>query len=257
MRLGSIGAVALGAAVAAVLAMPAGVHASTSPDPSSPPCALETSTVDAGTPFEVSGTLPRPDSSVGVIAMRDKNDVREATISSLNDTWRGTILFGAADGGSWLIEIHVDGSDCVSSLQVLLPAGVVPPPTPRPNQAESIEPLTTGVDTGAILGVAAAGSAVLVVASWLFLIALAVLGLARRVRLQAHTRLRRLARTAVFLAVLGGFLAVGIFIYFGISMSHFDSGIPSDQKALLDIGMWGLAVTGSVAGTVLARRLGK
>lgn len=255
MRLGSIGTVAFGAAMATMLAMPAGVHASTSPDPSPPSCVLETSTVDAGTQFEAAGRLPQPDSSVTVLATRDKNDVREASIFRSSDTWRGTIPFGAADGGSWLIEISVDGSDCVSPLQVVLPAGVVAPPTQAPD--DSIEQPMTGIDAGAIVGMAATVAAVLVVASWLFLIVLAILGFAKGARLREHTRLRALARVAAFLAILGGFLAVGIFIYFGIAMSHFDSGIPPDQKALLDIGMWGLAVTGSVAGVVIARRLGR
>lgn len=125
-------------AVLAVLALPESVLAATGPDLSSPlpQCTLETSTIAAGTPLELSGKVTPPDAFVGVSAYRDKN-IREASVASLNDgTWRAVLLFGAADAGVWTVGIHLGDTECASPLSVTLPAGVVAPPTEPPVAAD-------------------------------------------------------------------------------------------------------------------------
>jgi hypothetical protein len=54
---------------------------------------------------------------------------------------------------------------------------------------------------------------------------------------------------------MGGFLAVALLADLMVSLSHFDTGTPPDQQALLDAGIWAMAVVGSVVGAVAAVRI--
>ncbi len=257
MHSGRIGGTLVSAALVMALGLPTSVFASTSPDPSPSPCALGTSTVIAGTPLELSGSLAGPNDSVSLTAFKDKSDIRDGTVAQLNGSWRGVILFGAADGGSWQIDIVAGDVECMSPITVLLPAGVVAPPTRAPVDDGSLDQPQSGIDGSTILTVAASAAAALVVASWLVLAITAVLAFGAGARPLRRQPVRWLAQGAAFIGVLGAMVGVGLFVYFADSMSHFDSGIPPDQRALLDIGTWGLAIVGSVVGTIAARRVGK
>jgi hypothetical protein len=237
----------------ALLGTPATVLGSTDPEPTPPPCDLETSNAVAGTPFEVSGTRKHQDESVGIVARSAYGDVRDASVALLDDTWRGVLLFGNADGGDWTIEISVDGVACVSRLTVTLPAGVVAPSRP-PREEPVLVETSAGIDAGTVRTAVAGGAATLVVASWVFL---ALLGVARLLGRQpfAHRILRRVASGATFVAVLGAFMAIGLFAYLVYSIGHFDTGIPPEQKVLLDVGLWVVGVVGAALGVLAARRL--
>ena len=121
------------AATVAVLALgiPSAAMASTQTEPAPAACHLPTSAALAGTPFELSGTTTTAE-QVGLLARKDTGETREASVATLNGTWRAVIVFGAEDAGQWTVDLVVDGADCVSPLTVTLPAGMVAPPTRAP-----------------------------------------------------------------------------------------------------------------------------
>jgi hypothetical protein len=243
----------VGVAAAAILCLPASAAASTQPEASLPPCDIGVSTVVAGTPLELSGTMSIPAEGVAISARSETGEFREGTVATVGDQWHGVIIFGAADSGTWTVEIGVDGARCASRLTVTLPAGVIPP-TRAPVAQTTVEPVASGIDGDTIRSVAAVGVAAVVVASWILLPLLAlssVLG----ARPLARRSLLVLARGATFAAVLGGFVTAGLTVYIGIGFSHMSSGIPSDQKAILDMGLWGVVIVGVVAATLAARRV--
>jgi hypothetical protein len=168
--------------------------------------------------------------------------------------WRGVIAFGAGDAGSWTIDVTVDGKDCVSPLTVTLPAGVVAPPTRTPAAVADDVSLPNGIDGGTVRGIAALAAAISVVASWVLLLTVALARVAGRRPLRRR-RLRRIVQAATFVSVLGAFVFAELFVYFGVSMSHFDTGMSTGETAILDIGLWVAVLAGSVIGTIAARRL--
>jgi hypothetical protein len=250
MRLGFIG---FGLATIVLLGTPVTVFASTDPEPTSPPCDVGTANAVAGTPFEVSGTRKHRDEPVGIIARNAYGDMREGSVALLDDTWRGVLLFGNADGGDWTIDISVDGVNCVSQLTVTLPAGVVAPSRPPRDEPDLVQ-TTAGIDAATVRTAIVGGAAALVVASWVFL---ALLGVARLLGGQpfAHRNLRRVASAATFVAVLGAFMGIGLFAYLAYSIGRFDTGIPPEQKVLLDVGLWVVGIVGACVGVLAARRL--
>jgi hypothetical protein len=56
-------------------------------------------------------------------------------------------------------------------------------------------------------------------------------------------------------AILGAFMGIGLFAYLVYSIGHFDTGIPPDQKLLLDVGLWVVGIVGACVGVLAARRL--
>ncbi|MEO8570682.1 MAG: hypothetical protein ABI553_03190 [Chloroflexota bacterium] len=243
-----------GWAVLAALALPGSVLGATGPDLSSPPppCALGASTIAAGTPLDLSGKVAPPDAFVGVSAHHDK-DIREASVASLNDgSWRAVLLFGAADAGVWTVDIHIGETACASPLLVTLPAGMVAPPTQPPVGADEAGPPVDGQQAATIRDIGVKATVALVVGSWILLLCLA---LASRARPLAHRGIRLAARAAAFIGILGAFVTVGLFAYFVDSVSHFDTGIPDADAAILTIGIVGLAVIGSILGTLAALRI--
>lgn len=240
--------------VAALLTPPAAVLAGAGADPSLMPCSLGVSAAVAGTPLLMSGTIAAPRIPIAVSIQHDNGEIRQASVATLNDgTWRAVILFGAADAGAWTITVNVSGAECESPLTVTLPAGMEAAPTePRIPDKYLNEP-PDGLHGRTIFETAAKAAIVLVVASWIFL---AILALAARVRPLAHRRVRMVARPAVFLAVLGGFVAVGlgVSVFVGIVIYEFQD--PGEVVlALLQTGIAGLAIVGSVVGTLAALRI--
>lgn len=244
----------VGAAVATMIALPATALASTGPETSAPSCAFEISTATAGTPVELSGPISTADASVAISVERADKRIHEVTVATINGRWRSVLLFGAADAGLWTIRASIDGAECQSPITVTLPAGVVAPPTQPPEEGASLDEPAPGFDGADLRGLAVEAAAVLVVASWMFL---ALAGLARILgaRPLARRWLRLIAPPATFLAVWGGFMTVALFADFLVSMSHFDTGTPPGDQALLDIGIWGMAVAGAILGTLAALRV--
>lgn len=236
------------------LLAPSAVLASTFSEPPLPACNLDRSSAVAGQPFELAGVTSDPDELVGILARKDTGESREGSVAVVAGRWQGVIVFGAADAGSWTIDVTVDGQDCVSPLTVTLPAGVVAPPTRTPDPVADEEPLPSGIDGGTIRGVAALGAAIAVVASWLLLASVALARLAGQRPLRRRP-LRRIVQAATFVAVLGAFVFAELFVYFGVSMSHFDTGMSTGEAAILDIGLLVALVAGSVIGTIAARRV--
>ena len=98
--------------------------------------------------------------------------------------------------------------------------------------------------------------AILVVASWVCLAlvsALAVFG----TRPLARRGVLPIVRGATVFGVFGLFMAVALSFYFMVSLSHFDTGIPEEQKQPLAVAVWGAAIAGLVIGGLAARRLGR
>ena len=238
----------------ALLGSPVSTSASTTSEPPPRPCVLGTSTLEAGTPLSLSGTRSS-DEPVGVMAKRTDGKFMDVPVVASEGTWRAVLLFATDDGGSWMVEIVVDGGDCVNPLTVTLPTGVTPPPVLLAGSEPPLDQSASVIDWGSIRAVAVLVAVVVIVGSWLFL---ALLALARvfGARPLARRRLRVIARVAVFAGVLGAGLAIWAFIYFEVGMLYFDPGIPSDQQAVLDRAFWVVLVLGSVLGTLGARRLG-
>lgn len=245
----------VGVAVATVISRPATALAGTSPEPAPPPCAFTTSTATAGTPVELSGPISAADASVAISVERADKRIHEVTVATINGMWRSVLLFGAADAGLWTIHVSIDGSDeCQSPITVTLPAGVVAPPTQPPVNLEPADQPTRGIDGTDLRTAAGIAVAVLVVVSWIFL---ALAGLTRNlgVRPLARRWVRVIAPPVTFLAVWGGLMAVAFLADVVVSFSHFDSGTPPGDQALLDMGIWGMAVGGSILGTLAALRV--
>lgn len=246
----------LGVALATLIARPASVLASTNPETPPPPCAFGLSTAIAGTPVEISGPVPAADASVEISVEGTDKRVHPVTVATINGVWRSLLLFGAADAGPWSIHVSIDGADeCQSLITVTLPAGVVAPPTPPPvaPAADEVQP-TRGFDGTDLRGLAVEGVAVLVLASWIFI---AVVGTARILgaRPLARRWLRTIALPATFLAVWGGLMAVALVVDLVVSLSHFDTGTPAGDQALIDAGIWVVAIGGAVLGTLAALRV--
>jgi hypothetical protein len=201
----------------------------------------------------VSGTRKHQDEPVGITARSAYGDIREGSVALLDDKWRGVLLFGNADGGDWTIDINIDGANCVSQLTVTLPEGVVAPSRPPAEEPVLVE-TTAGIDAATVRTAMAGGAAALVVACWVLLV---LLGIARLLGGQplAHRNLRRVASAATFVAVLGAFMGIGLFAYLAYSIGHFDTGIPPEEKVLLDVGLWVVGVVGAGVGVLAARRL--
>lgn len=244
----------LGGALAVLLGLPATVMAGTGPESPLPSCALGTSTLVAGTPLELTGTISTNE-AVGVMARRVDGASREGTVSVVNGSWHAVLLFGAADSGSWTVEISADGANCTSALTVTLPPGVVAPPTlsPIPDQAQ--DAAVGGIDVPTLQAVAARTAVVLVLGSWIFLGLIQIVREFGR-RPLGHPWVRRITRVATFLAILGAALGMWVVVYFLDAMRHFDSGIPTGEQVLLDAGFWGAVIVGSVLGTLVAVRVG-
>jgi len=228
----------IGCTVATLVALPAAAAASTGPETPPPssmlPCALGTSAAVAGTPLEIRGTTTSGD-AVNASAWRDGDKtVREATVATLDGTWRAIFLFGAADGGEWTVQVSVDGTECASRLTVALPPGMVAPPTaapaPEPDGSSS-----GGFDGYALRTLAVNDGVALVLASWIFLALVRLVHTTGR-RPLARPGVRRVATVAVFVAVLGAVLAVWIGVHFFDGMSHFDDGIPAGLLLLRQVG---------------------
>lgn len=244
-----------GVAAVLLLALPVAVAASTGPDtappPSTPTCALEAATAVAGTPFEITGTTTSG-AALTASAWRADKTVHEATVATLDGTWRAIFLFGPADGGEWTVDVSGEGVDCASSLTVTLPPGMVAPPTPAVD-VTAAEP-AVGIDVSSLRSALANGAVVLVLGSWAFLLLLGVVhGLGRRPL--ARRGVRRMAVGAVFVAVLGAFVTAWVVGYLFAALSHFDTSIPSDEQAVLDAAGWGALAVGSVLGTLAALRV--
>jgi hypothetical protein len=238
------------AAMFAVIGLPASVLASTSDEPAAPSCDLPTTSVVAGTPLELSGPTTTSERA-GVLARKDTGESREGTASTVSGTWRAVILFSTEDAGHWTIDLSVDGTNCVSPLMVTLPAGVTPAPARLAvDQSDPVE--TPVVDASTITSSVETAAALLVVLSWIALVIVAIAGLAGATW---PGRLHRLIQAAIFIGVLGAFVGAGLVVYFEVSMSHFDTGIPDEQKALLDVAMWVLVAAGSAVGAIAARRV--
>ncbi len=237
-----------------LLGMPGAAAASTQSEAPPPACDLPTSTVVAGTPLELSGKVTLSDEGVGLAARSASGAFREGTVALIDDTWRGVIVFGAADAGAWSLEIVVDAKSCVSPLTVILPEGVVVPPTNEARGPEPGDERPQGIDASTIREAFTLGGALAVVASWLFLL---IVGLANAAgaRPLARRGFGPLARVTTFIGVLGAFVGVGVVVYFGFAMSHFGTGIPPEQVAVLDLMLLGMVVAGSVVGIISAQRL--
>jgi hypothetical protein len=243
-----------GLAWSATMLWPTPAAASTHSDPPAAACDLPSSTIVAGQSIELSGVTLDPDEMVGMLARKDTGESREGSVAVVNGRWRGVVLFGTADAGSWTIDVTVDGRDCVSPLTVTLPAGAVAPPT-RPSVAATVEqPSLDGVDGGSIRSAAAIGAAGTVLASWILLLIVAV-GLRAGWRPFARPRVRRVVQLGTFVAILGAFASGELVVYVMAAMSHFDTGLPSGQAAILDVGLWVAVVTGCLVGVWAARRL--
>lgn len=239
---------------ALLFGMPGVAEASTRSEAPLPTCDLPTSTVVAGTPLELSGKVTRSDEVVGLAARSASGAFREGTVALVDDTWRGVIVFGAGDGGAWNLEIIVDAKSCVSPITVTLPSGVVAPPTREAPTTEPGDERPPGIDASRIREAVSLGGALAVVASWVFLLVV-VLANALGARPLARRGFGPLARVTTFIGVLGAFVGVGIFVYFGYAMAHFDSGIPPEQVMVLDLMLLGMMVAGSVVGVIAAQRV--
>ena len=243
----------LGGALTMLLGLPAAVMAGTGPESPLPSCALGTSTLVAGTPLELSGTISTNE-AVGVLARRVDGASREGTVAVLNGAWHAVLLFGTADSGSWIVEIGADGANCTSALTVTLPPGVVAPPTLSPIPDQPQDTSVGGMDVPTLQAVAARTAVVLIVGSWLFVALIQIVrGFGRRPLV--HPWIRRITRVATFLAILGAALGMWVVGYFFDAMRHFDSGIPASEQLLLDAGFWGAVIVGSVLGTMAALRV--
>jgi len=237
-------------AALAALALPAVALASTFTQPPAVQCELPSTAVVAGTPFEVTGTTTTSE-RVGLLARKDTGETREASVATLNGTWRAVILFGAEDAGQWTVDLVVDGADCVSPLTVALPAGIVAPPARTPIDEAVAEPPPSGVDRSTVLTAAAVAGGAAVVGSWLVLAVVAAARIAGARPLERRG-LRPIVQAATFVGVLGGFFTVGLVVYVG---SHFNDSLRSDEAAVLDLGMWGVVIAGSAVGAIAARRV--
>ena len=243
----------LGGALAVLLGLPAAVMASTGPESPLPSCALGTSTLVAGTPLELSGTVST-NAAVGVMARRSDGAFREGTVSVVNGSWHAVLLFGAAHSGSWTVEISADGANCAGALTVTLPPGVVAPPTFPPLGDQAQDMAVGGIDVSTLQAVAARSAVALVVGSWIFLAIIQIIrGFGRRPL--GHPWIRRSTRVAAFLAVLGAVLGLWVVVYFFDAIRHFASGIPTGEQVLLDAAGWGAVIVGSVLGTLAASRV--
>jgi hypothetical protein len=244
-----------GGFLALPLALPAAVAASTdtAPPPSTPSCSLRTSTAVAGTPLEIRGTTTSA-AAVTASAWRADKTVREATVATLDGTWRAIFLFGAADGGQWTVGISGEGVDCASPLTVTLPPGMVAPPTQPPAVDAAPDASAGGIDGTSVRSALVNGTVILVVASWIFLALVGFVHASGR-RPLARSGVRRAAAGAAFVAVVGAGLSAWFVVYFFVAMSHFDTSVPPNEQAALDTAGWGVVVVGSVLGTLAALRV--
>jgi len=229
------------------------VNGATGPDPAAPPCALGAGVVLAGTPLQLSGTTTSAE-PVGVMAKAADGRFLEGTVRQGGGTWSALLTFGAGDAGSWNVEEVVDGTSCVSAISVALPPGVTAPPaTVVSNPASAID---QGLDTEAVGSMLVMAIAILVIGSWLFLVLVAVAHLIGRAPLRGRST-RRLAQGSAVVAVVGAAMFVWFVADVVIGFSHFDSGIPPGEQALLDGGFWLALIGGAVLGLLAARRLGR
>jgi hypothetical protein len=245
-----IGGLAVAGGLVLLLGLPAAVSAGTDTEQTLPPCDLGTATVQAGTPLQLSGKSTTND-AVGVMARRTDGQSREGTVlTTTSGSWRAILLFDASDGGSWTVEIGVDGALCSSALAVTLPAGVVAPPV----QAPDTTPRSSGIDASAIKDAAVEVVTGLILLSWAFLLLIGI-GRLFGVRLVLGRVMRGILRGAVFTAVLGACLFAWAVAYFMDGMAHFDSGIPAEQQVVLNVIGVGALVVGSLLGTLAALRV--
>lgn len=227
--------------------------ASTGPDPSPPPCDLPSSTVTAGTPLVLRGPARTESAMVGVMARSSFGGFREGAVTISDGRWQAILVFGAEDWGSWIVDVAVDGADCVSPLTVTLPAGVVPPPRHQEAPADPAARPTgpTGSDIAAAVAIAVA---IAVLASYA---TLSVVAIASVLRLRPLRRrgLRSATQIATFVAVLGTGLGTAGFLAVGYSMAHFDTGLSSADVTVIQLAMAAVLVAGSTLGVVAARRV--
>jgi hypothetical protein len=247
----------LAMAVATFMVRPVSASASTSSEAPPARCASAMPTALTGTPVEISGPMPS-NGAVAVVADRPDKRVREGTVTTANGAWRAVILFDASDAGSWTVHVSFDGAaGCESPMTVVLPAGVVAPPTQAAGatdaQPSTTEP-TAGFDVADLGGLAVEAAAILVLGSWIFL---AIVAVARLIGARPLSRrwLRAIAIPATFLAIAGGFLTVALLAAFMVSLGHFDTGTPPDQQALIDKAIWAMAALGAILGTLAALRV--
>jgi hypothetical protein len=237
-----------------MVALPGTSLAAAQPDPSDDPCGLGTAVVIAGRPLRLSGTLTNPQELVAISARNAEGAFREGDVVMTGTSWRASLTFHAGDAGAWIVDLAVDGRDCTTTLGVVLPDGATAPPHETPAAEELLVTRPPAITADGIRAAAVLVAVAAVIGSWLFLGGVAaarVLGL----RPLARRGLIVPARAAAFVAVLGGFAAAYTFVWFGISMSHFDTGIPPGEEALFRIGLVVVLVIGSVAGATAARRL--
>jgi hypothetical protein len=178
--------------------------------------------------------------------------VRAASLTIVNDTWHGVLVFDLSDAGSWMVRLRIDGATvCESPFGVTLPAGVVPPPAGEPaSQPVPTEP-SGGFDGADLGGLAVEVAAFLVLGPWIFLAIVAAASLIGA-RPLARRWVRAIAIPATFLAIAGGFLTVALLASFMVSLGHFDTGTPPDQQAVVDKAIWGMATIGAILGTLTA-----
>ncbi len=236
--------------IALSLAAPVSTVASTYPEPSLPGCDFPASTVRAGEALELSGSRTTTE-PVGLTVVRvDNRDKRAIDAATVGSTWHAVLVFGAADRGAWTIDLVVDGAECASPLTVTLPDGVLPvetaAPIPGPDESESV------MDNGTIWTALWLGVAGTVLASWLFMLTFMA---SARARKSAGRTIRWVARGSAFISVIGACYFVALAAWFYVGIVHFDTGIPPDQEALLNGGLWLAGILGSILGTLAATRI--
>jgi hypothetical protein len=248
------GFVALGLGVAAACGVAGLVVAGTSRAMAGPPCAIEVATVAAGSPLELSGSMPSSGGLVEIVARNERGYLREGDVRGAGDRWSGAITFRLTDVGPWSIRIVDGATACESPLTVTLPQGATAPPVEAGFVDDTLVPPPPLIDGSRVVTWLATTTVALVLASWLFL-AFVAAGAVAGFRPLAGVLRRNLARGAAFIAVLGAVTGAAVFVDFLVSMSHFDTGTPAEEQAVLNAAIGISVVVGAAAGWMAARRI--
>jgi hypothetical protein len=235
---------------------PGRMSASTTSEAPPEACTFPVPTAITGSPVELSGLVSTAGGSVEIEADGPDKRVREATGTTADGAWHAVLVFGAADAGPWTLRVSIEGGPpCQGPMSVVLAQGAVAPPTPAEGEEGQQHEATSGDVAAGLRGLAVEAFAGLVLGSWIFLM---VVGLAAMIgaRPLSRPRVRMIAAPATFLAIVGGFLSVALLTDFMVSLSHFDSGTPPDQQAVLDKAIWAAAAIGTILGAIAAFRIG-